>query len=84
MRIYYIIKYKFCIYLYYFTSSNHFSNISLEFLTSEPTIDNPFLTSELSHIFFMSFTLLPNPLPSCVQIGFITFPEKSYSSKNVN
>ena len=38
-----------------------------------PCISNPFSTLLLGHNFLMSFSLLPNPLPSCEQNGFIIF-----------
>ena len=55
----------------------------LALLTELPRIENPESTFALGQSFFMSCSLRPIPLPSCVQKGKIVLPEKSYDSKNV-
>src|SRR5208283_5180051 len=65
-------------------SRSHPATSSFAFFTSPPWMARPSGTVDCGHIFLISETLRPSPLPSCVQNGAMVFPVKSYSSRKVH
>src|SRR5271157_3040758 len=58
-------------------SRSHPATSSCAFFTSPPWMARPSGTVDCGHIFLISATLRPSPLPSCVQNGAMVLPEKS-------